>query len=95
MPTTVNGTFGASSAVCATSAAQVLVPTTRTRRFAANRRRHTTSQAVVRKKTDTAITRSADAGRLEWGSGTQSVRAETTTSPVRVPTLAGTAGPSV
>ena len=95
MPTTVNGTFGASFAVCATSAAQVLVPTTRTRRLAANRCRQTTSQAVVRKKTDTAITRSADTGKLEWGSGTQSVRAETTTSPVSVPTLAGTAGPSV
>src|SRR5215203_4662605 len=60
MPTTVNGAFGASLAVCATSAAQVLVPTTRTRRFAANPCRQTTSQTVVRQKTDIAITRSEE-----------------------------------
>src|SRR5215208_2606839 len=95
MPKTVNGTSGASLAVCARSAAHVLVPTTSTRRLAANWCRHTTSQTVVRQKTDTAITKSAETGRLERGSGTQSVTAEPTTSPVTVPTLAGTAGPSV
>ena len=95
MPTTVNGTFGASFAVCATSAAQVLVPTTRTRRLAANRCRHNHLPGGPEEEDRHRHHQERRYRKARMGSGTQSVRAETTTSPVSVPTLAGTAGPSV
>jgi hypothetical protein len=77
------------------SLAQLLLPITSTRHFAAICRRQTASQHVARAKTETAITASVETDSLTPGRGIQRVRAEMTTSPVNVPTLVGTAGPRV
>src|SRR6266550_7285736 len=95
MPTTLNGTSAACSALSARSLAQALVPTTSTRRFAANCRRQAASQSVDRLKTETDISASVDSASSAPRSGSQKLSAETTIRPVMVPTAAGTAAPSV
>ena len=95
MPTTLNGTSAACSALSARSLAQLLVPTTSTRRFAANCRRQAASQSVDRLKTETAISASVDSASSAPSSGSQKLSAETTTRPVKVPTAEGTAAPNV
>src|SRR5262245_10093759 len=95
MPTTWNGTSVACCALSERSLAQLPVPTTSTRLLAANWRRQSASQMAARAKTDRAITDSVARVILVPGMGTQKLPADTTTRPVRVPTKAGTAGPSV
>ena len=63
------------------------------RRFAANCRRQTASHRVERAKTEIAINARVETDSLVSERGIQKVSAETTTRPVKVPTLAGTAGP--
>ena len=94
IPTTLNGTSAACSALSARSLAQLLVPTTSTRRFEANCRRQAASQSVDKLKTETAISASVDSASGAPGSGSQKLSADTTTRPVTVPTAAGTAAPS-